>query len=203
MRVVATILFALLLSPSPAWMQTRKPASLTELVSYMGADREQVLYAGAKAEGKLMWYTSLAGGSYKALIAAFEAKYPGVRVDVYRAGGSDLFVRITEEYKAGRNLVDAIETTEGNLMFMRDSRLLQPYNSPMPKPIPTMPRRRREKGSTIGPSPASPTSALPITKISCRPRPCRRISMVFSTRSSKAKWACHWAERRAAGPSAR
>ena len=61
MRVIALMLFALLLSPSPAWVQTRKPASLTELVSYMGADREQMLYAGAKAEGKLMWYTSLAG----------------------------------------------------------------------------------------------------------------------------------------------
>ena len=83
-----------------------------------------------------MWYTSLAGGSYKALIAAFEAKYPGVRVDVYRAGGADLYVRITEEYKAGRNLVDTIETTEGNLMFMRDSRLLQPYNSPVLKAYP-------------------------------------------------------------------
>lgn len=146
MRVVALILFALLFSPSPAWVQTRKPASLNELVSYMGADREQVLYAGAKAEGKLMWYTSLAGGSYKALITAFEAKYPGVRVDVYRAGGSDLFVRITEEYKAGRNLVDTIETTEGNLMFMRDSRLLQPYNSPMLKAYPDDAKEAAGKG---------------------------------------------------------
>ena len=136
MRVVALILFALFVSPSPAWVQTRKPASLNELVSYMGADREQILYAGAKAEGKLMWYTSLAGGSYKALIAAFEAKYPGVKIVVYRAGGADLYVRVTEEYKAGRNLVDTIETTEGNLMFMRDSRLLQPYNSPVLKAYP-------------------------------------------------------------------
>jgi hypothetical protein len=77
MRVVALILFALLLSSSLAWAQARKPASLSELVNYMGADREQMLFAGAKAEGKVMWYTSLAGGSYKALIAAFEAKYPG------------------------------------------------------------------------------------------------------------------------------
>ena len=136
MRVVALILFALFVSPSPAWVQTRKPASLNELVSYMGADREQILYAGAKAEGKLMWYTSLAGGSYKALIAAFEAKYPGVKIVVYRAGGADLYVRVTEEYKAGRNLVDTIETTEGNLMFMRDSQLLQPYNSPVLKAYP-------------------------------------------------------------------
>jgi iron(III) transport system substrate-binding protein len=146
MRVVALILLALVFSPSQAWLQTRKPASLSELVSYVGADREQMLYAGAKAEGKLMWYTSLAGGSYKALIAAFEAKYPGVRVDFYRAGGADLFVRISEEYKAGRHLVDTIETTEGNLMFMRDSRLLQPYNSPMLKAYPDDAKESAGKG---------------------------------------------------------
>lgn len=136
MRLIALTLLALFCFPSSAWVQTRKPASLNELVTYMGADREQVLYAGAKAEGRLMWYTSLAGGSYKALIAAFEAKYPGVKIDVYRAGGADLYVRMSEEYKAGRNLVDTIETTEGNLMFMRDSRLLQPYNSPVLKSYP-------------------------------------------------------------------
>ena len=40
---------------------------------------------GAKTEGKITWYTSLAGGSYKELAAAFEAKYPGVKVESYRA----------------------------------------------------------------------------------------------------------------------
>ena len=125
MIVVVLFIFALLLFPSANPAQTRKPAGLGELVTYMGPDREQVLYSGAKAEGKLMWYTSLAGGSYKALLTAFEAKYPGVRVGVYRAGGADLYVRMSEEYKAGKNLVDTIETTEGNLMFMRESRLLQ------------------------------------------------------------------------------
>jgi hypothetical protein len=37
-----------------------------------------------------------------------------------------LFVRLTEEYKAGRNLVDAIETTEGNLMAQAISEWAQP-----------------------------------------------------------------------------
>ena len=146
MRVVALIIFALLLSPSTGWAQARKPATIAELTTYMGGDREQILYAGAKTEGKLMWYTSLAGGSYKALLSAFEAKYPGVRVDVYRAGGADLMVRISEEYNAGRHLVDTIETTEGNLMFMRDSRLLHPYNSPVLKSYPEDAKEEAGKG---------------------------------------------------------
>jgi hypothetical protein len=33
-------------------------------VRYAGNDREQVLFAWAKAEGKVTWYTSLAGASY-------------------------------------------------------------------------------------------------------------------------------------------
>jgi iron(III) transport system substrate-binding protein len=143
MKIVAFVIFVLLTSSSQAYPQAR---ALADLVSYMGADREQMLYAGAKAEGKLMWYTSLAGGSYKALIAAFEAKYPGVRIDVYRAGGADLVVRLGEEYKAGRHLVDAIETTEGNLMFMRDSRLLHPYNSPVLKSYPDDAKEEAGKG---------------------------------------------------------
>lgn len=146
MRIMALVIFALLLSPSQAWLQAKKPASIVELVNYMAADREQRLYAGAKAEGKLMWYTSLAGGSYKALASAFEAKYPGVRVDVYRAGGSDLTVRMSEEYKARRYLVDAIETTEGNLMFMRDAGLLHPYNSPVLKSYPEDSKEEAGKG---------------------------------------------------------
>lgn len=146
MRLIPFVIFALLFSPSEAWLQVRKPTSLADLASYMGADREQVLYAGAKAEGKLMWYTSLAGGSYKELIKLFETKYPGIQVEAFRAGGADLMVRMEEEYKAGRFIADAIETTEGNLMFMRDSGLLQPYNSPVLKNYPDDAKEDAGKG---------------------------------------------------------
>ena len=37
---------------SPAGSQTKKPATLAELAAYMGADREQLLLAGARVEGK-------------------------------------------------------------------------------------------------------------------------------------------------------
>ena len=69
---------------STAWAQSAKPMSLEQLAAYNKPDREQVLYAGAKTEGKITWYTSLAGGSYKDLAAAFEAKYPGIPVRIER-----------------------------------------------------------------------------------------------------------------------
>src|SRR4051794_4192843 len=56
------------------------PTSYADLANYRGADREQVLYTGAKQEGTLAWYTTLAGDILTDLKAGFEAKYPGVKV---------------------------------------------------------------------------------------------------------------------------
>lgn len=69
--------FAIVMSLSSiAGAQSAKPMPFAQLAAYDKPDREQILYAGAKTEGKITWYTSLAGGSYKELAAAFEAKYP-------------------------------------------------------------------------------------------------------------------------------
>jgi len=80
MRIPGFVLCLLFLLPSEAWVQARKPMTITEIATYSGADREYLLYSGAKSEGKLTWYTSLAGESYKGMVKAFETKYPGVKV---------------------------------------------------------------------------------------------------------------------------
>ena len=146
MKTLGFIVLLLLLVASECWAQGRKPASIEELAAYLGADREQILYAGAKTEGKVVWYTSLAGGSYKALVSAFEKKYPGVKVEAFRASGNDLTVKLEEETKARRNIADAIETTEGNLMFMRDGQILRPYTSPHLKSYPEDAKEPASKG---------------------------------------------------------
>jgi iron(III) transport system substrate-binding protein len=145
MKILSFIFLVLLLLPSEAWEQTLKPASIAELATYRGADRERVLYAGAKAEGKVVWYTSLAGDSYKEIVKAFEAKYPGVKVESFRAAGADLVVRLEEEGKARRNIADAIETTEGSLIFLRDGKLLRPYDSPYLDKYPEDGKERADK----------------------------------------------------------
>jgi hypothetical protein len=43
-----------LVAAAGVWAQGKKPASLAELAAYSGADREQRLFAGAKAEGKVV-----------------------------------------------------------------------------------------------------------------------------------------------------
>jgi hypothetical protein len=60
MRTFGCILLIVLLFPLETFSQARKPTTISELVTYNGKDREQVLYAGAKNEGKITWYTSLA-----------------------------------------------------------------------------------------------------------------------------------------------
>ena len=130
MQILNLILLALLLLPSSIWAQGRKPSTIAELAAYRGADREQLLFAGAKSEGKIIWYTSLAGDSYKEIVKAFEAKYAGVKVESYRAAGAELVARLEEEAKARRNIADSIETTEGSLIFLREGKLLRPYDSP-------------------------------------------------------------------------
>jgi iron(III) transport system substrate-binding protein len=146
MKYRSFTILALLLLSSQAWSQTRKPSSIEELAPYLGADREQILYTGAKAEGKVVWYTSLAGGSYKEIVNVFEKKYPGVKVEAFRASGSDLTVKLEEETKAKRYIADAIETTEGNLMFMRDGKLLRPYNSTHLKVYPEDAKEPAQRG---------------------------------------------------------
>src|SRR5262245_39287973 len=145
-RTLGVMLCVLFLLPSEARLQSRKPMTIAELVTYNGADREQVLYNGAKSEGKITWYTSLAGESYKGMVKAFEAKYPGVKLEAYRVGGSDMTVRMMEEAKAKRYIADTVETTEGNLMFMRDAFLLRPYHSPYFASYPEDAKEKGERG---------------------------------------------------------
>src|SRR3990172_4196542 len=125
-----------------AWGQGRKPASLAELAVYSGADREQLLAGGAKAEGKVVWYTSLAGGSFKEIIKAFEAKYPGITVETYRGSSKDIMAKVLAETQAKRYLVDSIESTPPVLKAMRDSKLLTPFNAPYLANTRSSPKRK-------------------------------------------------------------
>ncbi|HEX2929902.1 MAG TPA: substrate-binding domain-containing protein [Candidatus Binatia bacterium] len=145
MKKFAIFVLAMLL-PSPIWPQTRKSTGIAELAVYNGSDREQVLYGGAKSEGKVVWYTSLAGDSYKAIARAFEAKYPGVRLETYRAGGTELVPRMIEEAKARRPIFDVLETTEDSLMISKESKLLRPYFSPYLEKYPDEVKDKVEKG---------------------------------------------------------
>lgn len=127
MRHLIALLFVIIVAPS-AWAQGGKPNTLADLVKYNGKDRESILYEGAKKEGKLVWYTSLV--PHKHIASLFEAKYPGIAVNVYRAAGNTLATRLIEERNAKRYVADTIESTPPQLMLLRDAQALQPFTSP-------------------------------------------------------------------------
>jgi iron(III) transport system substrate-binding protein len=120
--------------------------STDQLAAYNKADREKILYAGAKTEGKITWYTSLAGESYKQLAAAFEAKYPGVKVESYRATRQEMAARIMAEAQAKRYIVDTIETTIPLLKLLKDSKMLVPYYFPTQTKYPDHVKEKAPKG---------------------------------------------------------
>jgi iron(III) transport system substrate-binding protein len=121
--------------------------TVAELANYRGAEREEILKAGARKEGKLMWYTTLT--AHKEIAAVFEAKYPGIRVETYRAGSRDLLRRILSEAQSKRTLSDIIETTPPTLMVMRDNKLLQPYFSPHLANFPAEAREEVDKDRVL------------------------------------------------------
>ncbi len=124
MRFPVLVLAAVLGAAPLASAQTTKPAA------YSKPDREKLLYEGAKKEGKLMWYTSLTGGPNTDIPKVFEAKYPGVQVEVYRGDSDALISRILQEAQAKRPIVDSIETTFPILKVMLEYKLLTAYFSP-------------------------------------------------------------------------
>jgi iron(III) transport system substrate-binding protein len=130
MNIAATTLFLFLFASQSAWSQTAKPVAPADLASFTGADRERLLHEGAKREGKLVWYTTLAAEQNKQIANAFEKKYAGVNVEIFRTGSSALTQRLLTEAKARRHIADAVETTPPGLITFRDSQLLLPYTSP-------------------------------------------------------------------------
>jgi iron(III) transport system substrate-binding protein len=109
---------------------TEASADVVSIATYSGADREQLLLDGAKKEGELLLYTNPTGDITDAIVAAFEQKYPDVKIKVTQADSSDLARRISEESSAGRHTVDVVETTTGVLGELSNSGLLSKFSSP-------------------------------------------------------------------------
>ena len=128
MRYLFAAILASLALPLTAMAQSGQPTTLSDLAKYKGADRERILYEGAKKEASLLWYTSLVPN--KLIAKIFATKYPGVTVNVYRAAGNTLATRLLEERNAKRYVADAIESTPPQLMLLRDAEALQPFTSP-------------------------------------------------------------------------
>src|SRR5262245_30495891 len=67
---------------------------------------EAALYEAAKKEGRLVWYESAPLEPMRAMAAAFEKKYPGIKVEVLRIVGVQQYQRFMQETEAKQHMVD-------------------------------------------------------------------------------------------------
>jgi iron(III) transport system substrate-binding protein len=149
MKILNMTLLLILTMASHAWPQSGKPKTIEQLASYTGPDREQILLEGAKAEAKVVWYTSLSGGSYEAIVDSFRKKYPDIELEVYRAGSTELSQKILGEAQANRNIADAIESTPPILMLLREKGLIKSYTTPLLKKYPEGARAKANGGQVF------------------------------------------------------
>jgi iron(III) transport system substrate-binding protein len=85
------------------------------------------LVAAAKAEKKVVFYTATDVAVAEKLAEQFKAKYPGVTVQVERAGSERVFQRIGQEYSTGIHNADVIETSDAvNFVYFKRQGWLRP-----------------------------------------------------------------------------
>ncbi len=121
------------------------------------------LVEAAKKEGTVVWYTSTDIAVSEKLAALFEAKYPGMKVQVERAGAERVFQRINQEYTSGIHNADVIETSDAInfVLFKRKGWLLPAVPVDIAKHWPA--EAKDADGPDMPPiAPISPS--LPITR---------------------------------------
>lgn len=101
---------------------------LLATASYAWAQSEAKFIAGAKKEGKVVFWSSMRIEDSRALAAGFEARYPFIKVDIFRAGGEQIVNRALTEHLAGKTTYDVLNAFA--LKVLQNKGLLQPYATP-------------------------------------------------------------------------
>src|SRR5258708_12240189 len=93
------------------------------------ADRSARLLAGARREGSLSLYASMAEKDLIRLVSEFERRY-GIKVKIWRSGKNNVLRRAVTEARAGRFDVDVVHNPSPEMELLHRERLLQEVRSP-------------------------------------------------------------------------
>ena len=103
--------------------------SVEEIANLTGADRRNILIEGAKAEGTLLWYTTLiVNQATRPIKAAFEKKYPYIKLEFIRANSSKLVARLLAENRAKSYRADIVIASAAPVL--KKAGLAQPFRTP-------------------------------------------------------------------------
>jgi iron(III) transport system substrate-binding protein len=115
--------------PSP----TAPPsASASASPAVQSADQVMAtLYAAAKAAGEktVAFYSSMNTSDAKKVLPAFEKQFPGITVDETRLDSTKLVAKIVAEKKAGQNLLDVVETSSFDALYIIQQGYTQAYKN--------------------------------------------------------------------------
>ena len=105
-------------------------AATADPFDYRGGDRASFLQAGAKREGRLMFYSSLIPNlGLKAITEGFKKKYPFVAIESWRGTEVNIAQKTLAELRAGAPAGDLLEGSELAPIFIK-SGFLQRFSSP-------------------------------------------------------------------------
>src|SRR5262249_42844227 len=112
----------------------RSPLLLTSLLWLLFASAalaaEPAVVEGAKKEGALVFYTTMDIQNSKPLLDAFIKKYPFIKGDLVRLGGTAMVSRIMTEAQASANRFDVAVGISPSYTPMRERNLIAAYLSP-------------------------------------------------------------------------
>jgi len=118
------------LGPSSAALAGQPaPEPPGSVYAYRGADRSERLIEGARREGAIVLYTSLATSESVPLTQAFERKY-GIKVQLWRSISENVLQRAVAEARARRMAADVVETNGPEMEALVREKLLAAFYSP-------------------------------------------------------------------------
>lgn len=83
-----------------------------DILAYTGPDRMQRLIEGARQEGRVTYYSGMiVNQALRPLTAAFQKKYPFIRMTHWRGDSEDILTRVSAEVRANNPVADAMEGT--------------------------------------------------------------------------------------------
>jgi iron(III) transport system substrate-binding protein len=129
---VAIVLVVACLGSAQAPAQAPDASVLT----YAGPDRTEKLIEGAKKEGALTYYSAMiVNQALRPLTAAFQARYPFIKMAYWRADSEEIETKLAAEIRANNMVGDVIEGTGIGELAVRAG-LAQPITSPQLSGIP-------------------------------------------------------------------
>lgn len=86
------------------------------------------LIAAATKEGKVVYYTSVEVKIAESVAKAFEAKFPGIKVQVERTGSERVLQRLAQEYSSRIYAADIVSTSDAaHFVNWKKEGILAPY----------------------------------------------------------------------------